>query len=79
MAGQKSGCIMWPGCDYTYNGYNISHLINYNHKLTYEERIDIAIKWINSPTDPVKLMMIYFEDPDYMGHAFSPESTKVNI
>ena len=42
--------------------------------LDFNKRIDQAVKFVNTNCS---LSMLYFEEPDYTGHRFGPESTEV--
>lgn len=42
-------------------------------RLTFEERVDTAICWLNKPIEErPRLIMLYIEEPDGAGHRFGP-------
>lgn len=81
MSGLNTGCMMWPGSDFPYGEKNISctYTTRYNHSLPFETKVDTVIEWLTSKEMPASLVMIYFDEPDYHGHIFSPESNEVSI
>lgn len=75
--GRHSGVLMWPGCEYTYQGFSATFIQQFNFSLSFKERIDKAIKWILDPNTPANLILLYFEEPDSHGHVFGPNSEQV--
>ncbi|GAB0087335.1 bis(5'-adenosyl)-triphosphatase enpp4 [Sergentomyia squamirostris] len=74
IRGQHSGCMMWPGSDFSYSGVNCTYVQAYNKTITWDERVDRAISWLRNPEKPANLIMMYFEDPDSHGHIYGPDS-----
>lgn len=74
LAGGHSGCMMWPGSDYDYDGTVCSHNRHFNVSVDYRERVDEALSWIIDDKQPANLIMFYIEEPDTHAHAFGPES-----
>lgn len=74
MSGGRSGCMMWPGSDYEYDGVACTHNRHYNLSVNYSERVDEVFDWILDDKAPVNLVMFYIEEPDTHAHAFGPES-----
>ncbi|XP_045463301.1 bis(5'-adenosyl)-triphosphatase enpp4-like isoform X2 [Harmonia axyridis] len=72
--GRYSGSMMWPGASFPYQNKNITHIVDYNPQMDFNERIDKVISWIRDPEKPANLVMVYFEEPDNHGHAFGPNS-----
>ncbi|XP_037044924.1 ectonucleotide pyrophosphatase/phosphodiesterase family member 5-like isoform X2 [Bradysia coprophila] len=72
--GRHSGCMMWPGTDFPYGGQTCDFTIKFNMSAPWTERVDKGISWFKDPDTPANFVMMYFEEPDYFGHAFSPES-----
>lgn len=77
MNGGNSGCMMWPGSDYFYDGIACTHSQHYNLSENFHERVDQVMKWITNDTFPANLVMLYIEDPDNHAHAFGPESHQI--
>lgn len=77
MNGGHSGCMMWPGSDYEYDGIDCTHNHHYNLSMDYKSRVDEAFKWILNDTSPANLVMFYIEEPDTHAHAFGPESQTI--
>lgn len=77
MAGGRSGCMMWPGSDFDYDGVSCSHNKHYNLSVNYKERVDDVFEWILNETAPANLVMFYIEEPDLHAHAFGPESSTI--
>lgn len=78
MNGKHSGCMMWPGSDFQYQNVSctFTHLFNTTESLN--DRMDLALSWFQAKTKPANLVMVYIEEPDRHGHAFSPDSDVVN-
>ncbi|CRK99499.1 CLUMA_CG012818, isoform A [Clunio marinus] len=77
MSGGRSGCMMWPGSDYEYDGVKCTHNLHYNITVNYTERVDIVFQWILNKESPANLIMFYIEEPDTHAHAFGPESDTI--
>lgn len=77
MAGGRSGCMMWPGSDYQYDGVACTYSRHFNMSMNYTERVDEAFDWILNTTNPPNLIMFYIEEPDTHAHAFGPESQTI--
>ncbi|KAG8233881.1 hypothetical protein J437_LFUL013226 [Ladona fulva] len=87
--GSYSGVMMWPGGEFPYGKTkdryeslrNTKILPTYYQEwdmsIPWEVRIDTIIHWITHPTKPTNLVMLYFEEPDLISHAFGPESDLV--
>lgn len=77
MAGKHSGCLMWAGSDYDYNGIKCTFTKTLDVNMTYEDRIETAFSWFSDENTPANLVMMYFEEPDEHAHAFGPDSAEV--
>lgn len=60
MAGKHSGCMMWTGSNYDYNGINCTFMRVFELKMKYKEKIDIALSWFTDKKTPANLVMLYF-------------------
>lgn len=72
-----TGCMMWPGSNYAYNGRYCSHYQELDRRLRLRDRMKIVMGWILHKTMPANLIMWYFDQPDDDGHSFSPSSSQV--
>ena len=77
IAGGRSGCMMWPGSDYQYDGVTCTHSKHFNMSMNYTERVDEVFHWILNTSNPPNLIMFYIEEPDTHAHAFGPESQTI--
>lgn len=87
--GSHSGVMMWPGGEFPYgNTTDGSGILpnktilptfheKWNMSVPWKTRVDNIITWITHPITPTNLVMLYFEEPDYMGHAYGPDSENV--
>lgn len=72
--GLKSACYFWVGSEAPIQGIYPSYWKRYNGSISYEERIDQVIRWLELPVRkrPV-LITLYFDEPDGTGHRYGPE------
>lgn len=70
---------MWPGSNLPYANTTCTFSEPYNSSIPWEDRVDKAIAWFTDPKTPVNLVMMYFEEPDKHGHAYSPDSEVVSF
>lgn len=77
LSGGKSGCMMWPGSDYEYDGVFCTHHRHFNLSMDYMSRVDEVFGWILHDVLPANLIMFYIEEPDTHAHAFGPESQTI--
>jgi len=78
--GVKSGLVYWVGSDVAVQDKYPTYWRDYGQKpmLTYEERVDEALGFLNLPEkDRPHLIMLYFDEPDHSGHSFGPVSDEV--
>lgn len=79
MQGKHSGCMMWPGTDFKYQNVSCSYTHNFNVTESWYSRIDLALSWFQQKINSANLVMVYIEEPDRHGHAFSPDSDVVSV
>lgn len=72
-----SGLSMWPGCEYKYQGILPTFYIPYNHSMDWQRRVDIVIKWFQDKDRPINLAFMYFDEPDFTSHKFSPQTSQL--
>ena len=82
--GVRSAVFYWPGSDVKIcGGYpDLYHDYDTEPRLTFEERIEGIIAQMALPeNERPKLVMAYFEQPDYSGHSYGPQSkvTRSNV
>lgn len=83
---KKSGVCYWPGYDAVIKGYQPTYrpmntsfkqpFVYSDHIMPWKDRIDMAVKWLNS-TEPPSTVLLYFNEPDEQGHMFGTESQQV--
>lgn len=72
--------MMWPGSNFAYNGNTTcTYTTAFNKDLHWTDKVDTVMQWMKDPTQPANLVMLYFDEPDYHGHVFSPKSPEVRL
>lgn len=71
--------MMWPGSDFKFGNVSCTHTHSYNLTETWYSRMDTALSWFQDKVNPANLAMVYVEEPDRHGHAFSPDSEVVSL
>ncbi|KFO36214.1 Ectonucleotide pyrophosphatase/phosphodiesterase family member 5 [Fukomys damarensis] len=64
---------MWPGGDVKIHNSFPTHYLPYNESISFEERVAQIIEWFTSE-EPINLGLLYWEDPDDMGHQLGPDN-----
>ncbi|XP_006881994.1 PREDICTED: ectonucleotide pyrophosphatase/phosphodiesterase family member 5 [Elephantulus edwardii] len=72
-AGHTSGAAMWPGTDVEIHKSFPTHYLPYNESVPFEDRVAKIIEWFTLK-EPINLGLLYWEDPDDMGHHLGPDS-----
>lgn len=75
--GGHSGCIMWPGCSFSYHGINVTHIERFKPNSNLRDKVDTAVKWMTHSYPQANLVMIYHDQPDQFGHVYGPNSPHV--
>lgn len=78
--GVRAATIYWVGSDMEDPDRRASYWQSYNTQqlLPYEERIDLALSYLDLPKkERPRLIMIYFDEPDHSGHSYGPCSDEV--
>lgn len=71
--GLKTASFFWPGSDTGEKSPSIYR--KYDGRVSYSNRIDTVIDWLNLPEkDRPHLITLYFDEPDHTGHTFGPLS-----
>lgn len=76
--GLRSAVFHWIGSEYPVQGLQPDIWKPYDKSVSFAARADTIISWLQQP-DSIKpqLIMWYFEEPDFAGHRFSPDSEAV--
>lgn len=77
-AGKHSGCMMWPGSNFAYDGTACTFTKDFDMKVPWNERVDTVMTWFTHEKTPTNLVMLYIEEPDLDGHVYSPDSNVVS-
>lgn len=73
-----SGVMMWPGSDLEYQRRHPTFYHGYDNVTSWQTRVDTVLNWILNETTPANLVLLYFEQPDFAGHHFGPDSDELN-
>lgn len=74
-----SATYFWIGSEAEIAGYRPSIYKQYDGSVSFNSRVDSVISWYHLPKDKrPNLTMLYFSEPDYTGHRYSPESKEIN-
>lgn len=69
--------MMWPGSDFEYQNISSTFIYKFDEGVSYDTRISTVMSWFNHPITPANFVMLYFEEPDGMSHAFGPGSPQM--
>ena len=72
-----SGVMFWPGSSAKVRGMHPFHYMDYDGRLPNKTRIDKVVTWFSAPEDPINLGLLYFSEPDGLGHKVGPDSAKM--
>jgi len=73
--GKKAATFFFPGTEAEINGFRPSLWKAYDSKISYEERVNTILSWLDLPkTERPQLLILYFDEPDSSGHECGPES-----
>jgi len=76
--GVHAGTLFWPGSESEIDGVRPSHWNVYDEKVTYDERVDTVLTWIDAKDPALGFATLYFEGTDTQGHHYGPYSPEVN-
>ena len=72
--GVKSASFFWVGSEAPIKGVLPSIWKEYNEAISFDSRIDTVISWLKLPlVKRPRFIMLYFHEPDAVGHRFGPE------
>lgn len=73
--GIRTGIYFWPSSELPIQNIRPNYYFKYNIKTPFEKRIETAINWLAN--DQVELALIYFNQPDNIGHKTGAMSEEV--
>ena len=77
--GVNTATYFWVGSEAEISGVRPSIYESYDGSIPFAERVDSVFEWFSLPYDNrPQLCMLYFNEPDHLGHVFGPESTPVD-
>jgi predicted AlkP superfamily pyrophosphatase or phosphodiesterase len=75
--GLRAASFFWVGSEAPVCGKHPSYWKKYDDKVTFEDRIDTVVKWLNYPKEKrPQLVTLYFDEPDHTSHSFGPVSSE---
>lgn len=72
----RSGAMMWPCSVAPIKGYLPYRLRPFDASVSFNERVDTIIEWFTDEY-PINLGLLYFQEPDEVGHKFGPDSDEL--
>ena len=75
--GVKTANVYWVGSDIPHEGEFPTYYRDWNAKphWNFEERVDEVVRLMSLPEEErPRLVMAYFDEPDYTGHVYGPHS-----
>ena len=75
--GGRKSAAEWIGANALFSNQAITTL-QYNHSTPFTELIDRFIDMFTSEHDPINFGAIYFDQPDYTGHLYGPDSNEMD-
>ena len=77
--GINAGIFFWVGSEAGINGLRPSIYESYDGSIPFSQRVDTVFDWFLLPYENrPQLCMLYFNEPDHLGHVYGPESTQVD-
>ncbi|XP_028404712.1 venom phosphodiesterase 2-like [Dendronephthya gigantea] len=72
----KSASYYWVGSEV--EGMRPNYYFKYNQTVPFNDRVEQVLKWLQLPMDErPSFITLYFHEPDYSGHGYGPDSSKV--
>lgn len=76
--GVKAATFFWVGSEAPVGGHHNSIWKKFDTSVPYKDRADSVIAWLSLPeSERPHLVMWYIEEPDAVGHDFTPDSMQV--
>ncbi|KAJ8305988.1 hypothetical protein KUTeg_016533 [Tegillarca granosa] len=77
--GKKSASFFWVGSDVNISGIQPDIWKQYDGSIAYETRVDTVLEWLSYPKNSrPDFILLYFDEPDHIGHGHGPDSREVN-
>lgn len=77
--GVKAASFFWVGSEAPVKGYSPSITKRYDGSVPFASRVDSVIHWLQLPIEKrPHLIMLYFSEPDHVGHVSGPESSETD-
>ncbi|MET0229488.1 MAG: ectonucleotide pyrophosphatase/phosphodiesterase [Rhodanobacteraceae bacterium] len=78
-SGRHAATMFWPGTNVAIGGVRPSHWLEFDGKLSPDERVDRLLAWFDLPgSSKPAFYTLYLEQVDHEGHEGGPDSTAVN-
>ena len=75
-----SASLFWVGSETPIQGLQPSYWKTYQHNMSFEDRIDTVIAWLQLPEQlRPHLIMWYMHEPDGVGHRYGPDSKETAL
>ena len=76
--GMKTATYFWIGSEAEIGGVRPTYWKEYDHYFPFSQRIDTVMHWLSLPEEKrPQFVMLYFHEPDAVGHSYGPDSQKV--
>ena len=77
--GINAATFFWVGSEAEINGFRPSIYEIYDGSIPFMKRVDTVFDWFSlAYENRPQLCMLYFNEPDHLGHVFGPESNQVD-
>ena len=73
---KRSGVMFWPGSEAVIHGKTPSYFRSYDRTYPNKSRIDTIVNWFTEE-NPINLGLLYFSEPDHLGHNVGPDSPQM--
>ncbi|MCB9746376.1 MAG: alkaline phosphatase family protein [Alphaproteobacteria bacterium] len=74
--GLSAATVYWVGSEAAIGGVRPDLWLHYDGSLSFNERVDQALAWLDRPSPP-DLLTLYLDEPDHAGHAHGPDGDEV--
>jgi len=79
-AGIRTATMFWPGSEVPFDKLRPSDWMRYDKNIDNPQRIRTVLDWMRRPADiRPKLITLYFDTVDTVGHMKGPNSAEVNV
>lgn len=76
--GMLSASFFWVGSEAPVKGISPTYYFNYNGKISYEDRVNKVIQWLQLPEEKrPHFIGLYFSITDDVGHKYGPDSQEI--